>query len=142
MKKILSIFLFSVLLFACNSGGKESIRQISIILPEVMDGITINESDCWTNETNDAFFKIPEINFFKNERISKLIEENKDYKLTDDDRRALAKIIDDYTPHIVGCDTRVPPEIRKNMPGNAQVTMIAYNLKIINRAETLGDLLL
>lgn len=141
MKKYLSLLLFAILLLSCN-GGQESIRKISVILPEVMEEVKVNESDCWSDDTDQAFFRVPKINFFKNERISKIIEENKDYKLTDEDRRVLARIINDYSPDVVGLDMRITSEMRKRLNENVKVTMIAYNMGIINRATTLGDLLL
>lgn len=123
MKKVILLMVATIVLglTACSTKDNSCVKDIVAILTE---GAKQNQAD-----DLDNLFIMPDGNVFANEKVLTVVEANKDYELTSEDREELKKTVQLFKTLNDGGQAA-------ELEG-LQVQMLEAN---IDAAKTLGDL--
>ena len=145
MKKLILMFTLLVGLISCaNQNGEKAVKEIcdkfvSGELSKVVidDDVLKLNSDGKTQAVNTSI-----INLFDNPSIKSLIEENKDYVLTKEDKTALKDAIENSTIKTQLATSEIPSVASGMLMDEHISSMVKMeNETRVLKAKTLGDLL-
>jgi hypothetical protein len=133
MKKVILMMVAAILLglSACTNKENTCIKDIVAILTE---GAKQNQAD-----DVDNLFIMPDGNVFANEKVLAIVEANKDYKLTDEDKSELKKAVQLFKTHKADSEEAIMFEASK-MIAEIEDTQVQWMESNIDAAKSLGDL--